>query len=110
MATSHIDVLIISVAVIIPLIAIQIKYDTLCKIQNHTMSFNLTEKFRKDHNENILIFARVPKTASLTINALLERLTDKNNFAAFSVIDGMPAENDNVCLFPYLFNCFLLNK
>ena len=44
---------------------------------------------------DIIIFTRVPKTGSLAINSLLEKLRDINNFTAYASIEGMPAHNEN---------------
>ena len=101
---THFDVVFISLILIVPLLTFQMKYDLLCQMHKCAMSLNLTEKFRNDHNEDILVFARVPKTASLTINALLDLLKDKNNFIAFSIIDGMPSDISKVRYFTILFN------
>ena len=99
MATSF-DFITIVVAVVIPLIAVQINLNIQSHLEKCRHSLNLTDQLRVDHNENILIFSRVPKTASLTINAILERLMKQNNFNAFSKIDGMPKnDNGNVCKF-----------
>ena len=99
MAT-HFDFIVIAVAVIIPLIAVQINLNIQSQLEKCRHSLNLTDQLRLDHNENILIFTRVPKTASLTINAILERLMKQNNFIGFSKIDGMPKNgNGNVCNF-----------
>ena len=100
MAT-HFDFIVIAVAVIIPLIAVQINLNIHSQIEKRRHSLNLTDQLQLDHNENILIFTRVPKTASLTINAILERLMKQNNFNAFSKIDGMPmnGRNGDVCNF-----------
>ena len=98
MAT-HFDFIVIAVAVIIPLIAVQINLNIQSQLEKCRHSLNLTDQLRLDHNENILIFTRVPKTASLTINAILERLMKQNNFIAFSKIDGMPTDAGNVCNF-----------
>ena len=104
---NQLDIIFISVALIIPWIAVQMKLDILRQLEMYRHSFNLTRKFQVDHNEDILIFARVPKTASLTINAMLERLTDKNNFTAFSKIDGMPTES-KVCIIILSFSSSVL--
>ena len=101
MAT-HFDFIVIAVAVIIPLIAVQINLNIQSQLEKCRHSLNLTDQLRLDHNENILIFTRVPKTASLTINAILERLMKQNNFNAFSKIDGMLMNgNGNVCSFSF---------
>ena len=97
---AHFDFIIITVAVTIPLIAVQINLNIQSQLENCRHSLNLTDQLQMNHNENILIFSRVPKTASLTINAILERLMEQNNFIGFSKIDGMPKNgNDNVCKF-----------
>ena len=44
-------------------------------------------------DEEILIFARVPKTGSLGINHLLMHLRDINNFTTYSSIEGMPTKD-----------------
>ena len=53
----------ITVAVVIPLIFVQINLDILSDLEKCRRSLNVTEKLLLDHNENILIFTRVPKTA-----------------------------------------------
>ena len=40
-------------------------------------------------NQDILVFARVPKTASLALNGLLSRLKEVNQFEVLSNVDGM---------------------
>ena len=52
---------------------------------------NITNTMAHD----IIIFTRVPKTGSLAINSLLEKLRDINNFTAYASIEGMPAHNEN---------------
>ena len=44
-------------------------------------------------DEEILIFARVPKTGSLGINHLLMHLRDIHNFTTYSSIEGMPTKD-----------------
>ena len=52
---------------------------------------NITDK----NADDIIIFTRVPKTGSLAINTLLERLRDIHNFTAYASIEGMPAHDEN---------------
>ena len=41
-------------------------------------------------NQDILVFARVPKTASLTVNAIVSELKDIHDYKVLSNLDGMP--------------------
>ena len=90
-------ILLISVSVIIPWISVQIKLDMSQQLEMYGHSFNLTRKLQVDHNEDILIFARVPKTATSSILYILEHLTKKNNFTMFKNTHGMPRKKD-VCI------------
>lgn len=75
---------------ILPLIALQIFMDTQKSLVDLRAVFNCTQKLLKDHDQDILVFTRVPKTASFAMNAILEQLRDLNNFTTFAQIDGMP--------------------
>ena len=87
---NHLDFLVWAVTLVIPLVLLQCKLNLLNDIENCRRGWNLTAKFSKDHDENILIFSRVPKTASLTINAIIKKLKTINNYTAYGAIDGMP--------------------
>ena len=52
---------------------------------------NITDK----NADEVIIFTRVPKTGSLAINSLLEKLRDIHNFTAYSAIEGMLAQTEN---------------
>ena len=91
------EILLISFSVIIPWIAVQIQLDMSQQLKMYSYSFNLTRKLQVDHNEDIIVFARVPKTATSSIMYILEHLTKKNNFTMFKNIYGMPRKRD-VCI------------
>lgn len=67
-----------------PLVLLYQKRQLLNQLQN------LTHRYSNYFNEDILIFARVPKTASLTINTLLNDLGHINQFWATSNPFGIP--------------------
>ncbi len=46
-------------------------------------------------NQDILIFNRVTKVGSETIRGLLGALRQRNNFTAFTSLDGMPEPTEN---------------
>ena len=51
-------------------------------------------------NQDILVFARVPKTASLTVNSILSSLKDSHGYRVLSNLDGMLlARSDQEYLF-----------
>ncbi len=83
------DDVILAVSILFLCIAWNLNYSVKSKIQQSCQSLNLTSGLLKDHDEDILIFLRVPKTASLAVNSLIERLRDRHNFTAFSKIGGM---------------------
>ena len=91
------EILLISFSVIIPWIAVQIQLDMSQQLKMYSYSFNLTRKLQVDHNEDIIVFARVPKTATSSIMYILEHLTKKNNFTMFKYTHGMPRKKD-VCI------------
>lgn len=83
-----------SLALIAPLIMLQIKLNLQRELDSCKLSFNLTRKLM-NHDENILVFTRVPKTASLALNLMIEKLKVFNNFTAFRSLDGMPSNTGN---------------
>ena len=62
-------------------LSIQNSFNQVITDLNQTNSVN--------HNPNILVFARVPKTASQTTNALLKALNNTNRFRLLSSLEGM---------------------
>ena len=63
---------------------------TLKKNLHEEMSvMNLTNSRLPNHHPHLLVFARVPKTASQTVNVLLTHLNDTNQFKLFDSLDGM---------------------
>ena len=87
-------ILLISVSVIIPWIAVQIQLDMSQQLKMYSYSFNLTRKLQVDHREDLIIFTRIPKTATLTILNILDNLSKKNNFKMFQNTFGMPIKRD----------------
>ena len=82
------DVLVLICAIICPLL---LHYHQVSIKQSlNQVITDLNQTCSANHNPNILVFARVPKTASQTTNALLRALNSTNRFRLLSSLEGMP--------------------
>lgn len=88
--------LVSSVTLLVPLIMLQIRQNIQSELELTKQGLNLTRKFiNENHDENIVVFTRVPKTGSLALNLMIEKLRELNNYTAFRTLDGMPTNAGN---------------
>jgi hypothetical protein len=89
------DFSIIFIALVLPLIFVHQKLLLYQEFDIAQKSLNVSLKYSNINDDQVVIFARVPKTASQTFNLVLDEMRYRNNFSIFSSVTGMPTVNDD---------------